>query len=290
MTELITEVKRVPFDKESGSGHWCIIVTDAGTVTGEIRWIPKQGERIKLQGEWTVRNGERQFKFAHAMPDIPDNPRAKLHYVCKMATGFGDALEERIWEAYGENWIHIESGGVKGISAAKYKSFIDATALLDQSQDYIEALTWMLHIGMTHNMADAAFERWEKDTIAVVQNDPYELAMLPNYGFKDADKLRAEFLIDDDDERRIRAAIMYVIQAAQRDGDTIISWDVIALQFRQLIGTTDKYKKLLVKVAREMMIESQELKGWSETRMVSTSASYDDEVAILDFASSNGKG
>jgi len=114
--------------------------------------------------------------------------------------------------------------------------------------------------------------------------------MLPNYGFKDADKLRAEFLIDDDDERRIRAAIMYVIQAAQRDGDTIISWDVIALQFRQLIGTTDKYKKLLVKVAREMMIESQELKGWSETRMVSTSASYDDEVAILDFASSNGKG
>jgi hypothetical protein len=283
MAELIVQIKSIRFTKESRNGHWCILMTDAGCAKGETRWIPNAGEQLKLQGEWVTFQGQKEFKFSHAMPHVPDNPKAQLHYVCTMADGIGPALEERIWDEYADNWKHIEPDTVKGVSSAKYKSFVDAISLLDQSQDYIQALTWMLSIGMTHNMADAAWSEWDKDTIGVIKDDPYKLSMLQQYGFKDADKLRAQFGISDDDERRIRASTFYVMLKAERQGDTVVSWETLVIEYRHMISADIKMVNLLRSVTAEMIKNTGELIGWSATGMLAMGDSYRYEKSVWDY-------
>lgn len=281
--ELRCQIKKVPFHKESKSGHWCILVTDAGTAKGECRWVPRPGEQLRLQGSWTTYQGQKEFKFTTALPDIPENPRAQLHYVCHCATGFGPALEQAIWDTYGEQWKHIEPGEVKGVSDAKYRAFVDAMCAMDKSQDYIELMTWMLSVGATQKMADAAWERWEGEAIAIVHDDPYKLAMLPNYGFKDADRLRSHFGIEDNDDRRIRAAISYVILRAAQQGDTAVSWDNLVMEFKVLISTAPAMVDQLVRVSRSMLNGEGALAGWPETRMVAMRSAYEDEKAIWRY-------
>tara|TARA_R110000822_G_scaffold113667_4_gene244900 strand:- start:1619 stop:2476 length:858 start_codon:yes stop_codon:yes gene_type:complete len=280
-TEIRAQVTRVNYHKESRSGFWCIIKTDAGTAKGEIRWVPQNGERIKFRGSWSTYQGERQFKFTFAMPDIPDNPRAQLHYVCHMAKGIGDSIEEKIWQTYNEEWKHIEPDVISGMSTTKFKSFMEAMSMLDKSQDYVEALTWLLSIGATHNLADVAFEKWGEETIGVVNQDPYQLASLPNYGFKDADKLREKFGIGDDDDRRIAAVIRYLIGQAMSNGDTATHWKDIQDGFVELLGR-DKVA-LLVKTIGKMMYETKELHGWSDTKMISLMDAYDNERMVWEW-------
>ena len=153
--------------------------------------------------------------------------------------------------------------------------------MLDQSQDYVEALTWLLSIGATHNLADVAFEKWGEETIGVVKQDPYQLASLPNYGFKDADKLRAKFEIGDDDDRRISAAIRYLIGQSMSNGDTAISWGGIQNGFVELLGR-DKIK-LLANMAGKMMYETKELHGWSDTKMIGLMDAYDNERMVWEW-------
>jgi hypothetical protein len=284
-TELTAQVTRVPYKKDSRNGFWCIIATDAGTAKGEIRWIPQTGERIKFRGNWAIYQGQREFKFSFAMPDIPDNPRAKLHYVCHLTHGIGDAMEQKIWDAYGADWLHIEPDVVPGLGDAKFKAFVDAMGMLDKSQDYVEALTWMLSIGATHNLADAAFAKWQKDTIGVVKANPYQLATLHGYGFRDADKLREKFGIGDDDERRIKAAILYLVAQEMSQGNTAVSWCALRIGFMELIGR-DKVT-LLNSVASGMLYKSGDLFGWKETHMLASTEAYKYEKTIWDWACKN---
>jgi len=278
--ELKVTVNKCNFHKESKGGYWCLVSTDAGTVKGEMAWVPQPDERLKLTGDWVVYQGQKQFEFNSALPDIPEDPKARLHYTCQLAEGIGPATEEKIWEAKGEDWQQLEDGEVKGVRGDKYQSFIESIELVKYSEDHIQVVGWLTNnIGATWNLAEAAFTEWGKETIGVIKNDVYQLAYLPNYSFKDADKFRDQFGIGETDPRRIRAAVYYVLNQNSESGNTVMTWDSLKTEFKRFVGNFDKV--LAEEVGK--MFQEAALKGWSQTRKLATAEDHENENNIYQF-------
>jgi len=220
-TVLTTTIQRIIFRKpESG---WCIAKTDAGTVKGEIAFDPKEGDRVKLEGQWknSKFNGEKEFVFKTCLLDVPDDAQALLHYAVELTKGMGPAMEAAIWEAYGPNWQqHPELDGISKVRAETRACWQDTLQRLGEQREQTQAIAFLMSHGATLNMSAAAWEKWGFNTVSVVERNPYRLADLPHYGFLDVEQgIRQKFDIDDKDQRRVDAAIIYVMeQSAEKSG------------------------------------------------------------------------
>ena len=73
-------------------------------------------------------------------------------------------------------------------------------------------------------MAEDAYAAWGADTAGVVSADCYRLAELPGYSFRTVDEnIRRNFGIEDEDPRRIKSAISYVLRQETEDGSTAVN-------------------------------------------------------------------
>lgn len=208
---------------------WTILKTDKGKCLGVVAFEPKDGDCLKLEGEWKTsdRTGEQEFHFKAAQLDMPTDSRALLHYAASITKGIGPAKEEEIWKAFGEEWrqTHILTG-IKGITADIHWHWKDTLSRLDENEQQTQAISFLIAHNCSLNMANAAWGRWEKSTVSIVDADPYELTKLPHYGFGDVDNgIRQMFGIETHDPRRLRAAIMYSVGKIVGEGNTIIAWD-----------------------------------------------------------------
>lgn len=281
---LKTTISSVRYKKEAVNGSFFVILqTASGCCKGFMRWEPVEGERVNLVGEYEIYKGERQFKFNSAAPDIPDDPRARLHYVCEIAAGIGPATEELVWETWGAKWEEsAEPGVVKGLSGAKWEAFRDARGKLSQNQAQVQVITWCLSKGMTWNQADRAWETWKADTMAVVSADPYKISELPRYGYTDADKVaRSAFGIQEHDQRRIKAGIRYLMAQICEGGSTVVSWSRELLpKATTLFGII--YEDEIIEAAADMM-RSGALVGFDDDDTLATAEAHRAEMDILDF-------
>ncbi len=220
-------ITSVRHSKESANGSfWVILNTNLGICKGFMRWDPVEGERISVNGDYEIFRGEKQFKFTSSAPDIPGDPRARLHYTCEISVGLGPAAEESIWNEWGAEWeANARPGIVKGLSGTKWEALVAARAKLTQNQAQVAVVTWCLSKGLTWNQADKAWAEWKLDAVKVISDNPYKISDLPQYGYNDADKVaRAAFGITEHDPRRIRAGLRYCLSKLCESGSTVVSW------------------------------------------------------------------
>lgn len=276
--KITVTVKRCNYSTPTKGGFWCLLATDVGTAKGIMAWEPQTDERLSLDGDWGAFRGQKQFEFSRALPDVPDNPRARLHYCIELADGCGPSMEEAIWEARGADFPLIESGEVPRLTGDKYRAFIEAVGQLSQSEDYIEAVSYLLDLGCSWKMSEAAWKAWEGNTIGIVKNNPYRLAELPNYGFLAADKLRHRFGIGDDDPRRIRACITYCMAQKQGEGDTAVDWWELRRMFLDLIPAISPNEETAA------MIRWSELIPFRETKQLATQKNHENAMEIYRYA------
>ncbi len=236
--EVVCKVDRVvyPRDEENPSvRQFRIIKTDVGTVKGQITWRPQTGERLRLTARgdrdgWHISNynGEPEFSFSVALPDVPQDERAALHYACELTRGLGPAAEEAIWDALGEKWREIGPDSVKKprLSASVLNAFHATIDELALQKEKLDAIAFVLHIagpGATR-LAEAAWERWKEKTISKIRENCYCLADLSHFSFRDVDgKIRESFQIGLTDRRRTDAAVRYYLNQLCADS-TVCSW------------------------------------------------------------------
>lgn len=277
--KLHVEVDRVGYKKSETLPCWMIINTDQGTCKGNMVWEPKSGEKLILKGRWSAYQGKKEFKFTAAMPDVPEDPQAQLHYVCNITPGVGDALEARIWETVGDKWKDIEAGDIKGLTGKKYTAFTDAIEYMTRGGIHVETIAFLLSKGCSINMADAAWELWKTDAIGKVQADCFCLSELPNYGFQNCDPIRINFQIADNDPRRIQAGIIYALKQSQKSGSTIIEWDALLTKSQEILKAAES---LIVNTAGQML-GTEALAGFPDTAMIALPADFYNETIIWEF-------
>ncbi|MCK9519967.1 MAG: hypothetical protein M0R74_13220 [Dehalococcoidia bacterium] len=279
--QLNVTIQRVAYPPATADADaWYILITDAGAAKGRMAWRPQEGEALILEGEYATYKGEKEFSFKSARLNVPTNPRDQLHYVCARTPGMGPAMEQLIWDAAGTDWANIQPGAVQRLSGKIYSNFQLQIESLREKSEEAAVVAALMGRGATMNMACAAWEQWKAETLGVVNADPYRLAELPNYGFRDVDnKIRREYGIGDDDKRRIRAAVIYALRRLTDAGDTLVAWDAL---YQQACGMLGGYADEISDCASELFAEGT-LKAFPGCEGVALAADWRAESDIWNF-------
>lgn len=260
-----------------------ILACDIGVCKGKLDHLPKAGETLSLDGCWEISkfNGQPEFVFFHAAVHVPTDERSLLRYACEMTPGFGPAMEERIWAERGENWRGVSlADDIRGLTPDKLAALQKTIDFLNLNQERAKTVSWLVSIGLTLKMAEAAFAKWGASTVSRVEADPYILASLPNYGFSDADShIRRHFKIERNDPRRIEAAIKYYLNQLSAE-DTAVSWDDL---FAKATAAIDSDPQLISDTTRAMF-QSGRLVAFPRTMRISSLRDFTNEAAIYRFA------
>jgi hypothetical protein len=266
-----------------------VIDTDRGCISGECGWRPKDGEQLKLEGKTGTYQGQPQFKFTGAMIDIPVVPRDQLKYVAERTAGVGPAMEEQIWDVWGADWMtDVAPEIITRLSGKVYKSLREAIDLfvLDKEKSEAmawlsEAMAWLMGKGATLALSSAAWEKWDKQTISIVQTDCYQLANLPNFGFSNVDNgMRIEFGIGDQDPRRIKAAVVYSMGNLTSQGSTLTTWGELRGKCCEVLR--GMYTELISAACSEMF-GSGVLRPFAAVSSVALGRDFENENDIWEF-------
>jgi len=278
METINVEINQVLYEKPGSK--WKIIKTNLCVAKGNMSYTPKAGENLILTGEWIVWNGQKQFNFDTFQSNIPVDERSRLHYVCTLTNGIGDAKEEKIWNELGENWEDIQPGQCS-LSDVVYENFQESIKHVKRNVEETKTMTFLISKGLTDNMARKAFEKWEFQTISVVSDNCYILSELKQVGFKAIDvTIRKNFGISDTDERRVIAAINYSLYEAMNNGDSIISWDDLRCSTIMLTGLSQD----LICSITSKMLKDNKLTGFTESNSITTPLAFEYEKLIWEFA------
>lgn len=281
--KLECKVQRVLYPAATEVGAtWFVLSTDKGKASGSMSWRPEEGEHLSLDGQWGSYNGEKNYKFKSAMPNVPVDPADLLAYACERTKGIGDALRRAIWAECGPEWeANIGMTEIKGFSQAKRLAFEETMNTIAIEAEKSQAIAWLMSKGATVNMATLAFDEWLKDTIGVINNNCYRLADLANYGFNDVDKvIRRNFGIGDDDPRRIRAAIIYKLVQSTSSGSTVVDWTDLREAACALVGNHNA--SLVCSLVTEMFKDGA-LKGFPGSESIALGQDYRNELLIWDW-------
>ncbi len=281
MTTLTVTVERVAYPPSTSEPDaWYILITSGGVCKGEVAWRPNDKDSLTLEGDWGVHKGERQFFFKAARLNLPVSARDQLHYACIRTKGLGSAAEEAIWSAFGEKWQEIPENGVARLSGRVYQQFKLQMESLRDLQTDAATIAVLLGKGLTQNMAQSAVKAWGKDCLGIIQSDPYRLAELKNYSFKDVDdKIRKAYGIGDSDDRRIKSGVVYALRRLTDGGDTFVLWsDLFQKATGLLQGYADEISEITVK-----LFEDGTLKGFSDSEGVALKEHFRAENDIWDF-------
>ena len=280
--QINVKVERVLYPKATEKeATWFILATNQGVCKGKIGWRPADGQQLVLDGEWASYRGERQLNFKCAMLDVPTDPRAQLHYVCERTRGVGPALEIQIWDAAGEQWQGLRPGGVVAKLKGKlFEEFRLQIESLKGDEEQVKTVSWLMSKGATNGMGIAAWNKWEKGTIGIVNSDPFHLAELSGYGFKNVDGgIRQAFEIGDDDPRRIRAAVIYSLRRLTDDGSTIVYWDEL---LKKGLGMLGGFQSLISESTSALFADGT-LIGFKGSLSIALGSDYKAEMSILDY-------
>jgi exodeoxyribonuclease V alpha subunit len=251
-----------------------------------MAWRPKDQEMLVLEGEHSIYQGNREVAFSSARIDVPTHPRDQLRYVCTRTTGLGPAAEALIWNHSGANWMNIPPGAVPRLHGKLHAEFmLQIEAMMQKSQE-AATVAALMGKGCTMNMACKAWSKWGVSTLGVVNADPFRLAELDGYSFRDVDmKVRAQYGIGDDDKRRIRAGVLYSLRRLTDPGDTVVTWDAL---YRQACGVLCGYSDLVSECAGELFQEGA-IRAFGENgEGVALASDYAAEDAIWTWVESSG--
>ncbi len=261
-----------------------IAETDRGIIKGKSHLELEINQNFQIEGEWQISkyNGQREFLFRSIIPSLPVTPRARFEYACSITKGIGDCLQEKIWEAVGESWDDSDLSGIPGIGRETKAAWQTTLIQIKNQKEQADIFAWMMQVGLTPNMAAAAWAKWDKDAGGIIQQNPYRLTELPNYGFKAVDAMvtnSKEWSIGMLDPRRVKAAVLYLLDENAASGHTAIRMPEFQGRIEDICKGIDRgelYKSLKeIPEAKVINIE------WgNDAASISRKKDFDDENSI----------
>ena len=277
--KLTTKIKKVLYPKDSDELIcWRIISTENVIVKGVCPEY-KENATVTFVGDFVSYNGERQFSFTGSQMAIATNLKEKLYLACDITKGIGDKLREKIWDKLGEDWQGItEQDGI--LNAKKIEALQEAIEILDDNENKTKVVSYLLGKGITKLVAEKAFEKWNIEATALIDNNPYILTTVSRVGFIEVDtRIRHQFGIEDTAPQRIDSCINYTINKMTSGGDSVIGWQEFAIEVFKLLNIDNT---LIVKRVEEM-INNNELYYFTDCNLITTAKNFKEESAIYKF-------
>lgn len=231
---ITANAARIRYRSDSG---WAVIdfVDDTNMRFVGVGIMPTayEGEKLRLEGEWTVHpTYGKQFSIASAESAAPDSGEAVLRYLSSgLIKGVGLSTAKAIVDKFGEETLDViehfpsrleqVSGIGKVRSRMIHESFMERRGI----QDIFIGLQGM---GFTVNQAAKIYKLYGEGCVQMIKEDPYRLIRdVDQIGFKTADRIARNNGVEFDSPFRIRAGVRYTLQEARNDGNTCLPKDLL---------------------------------------------------------------
>lgn len=257
-------VERITFRNEDNFYTVFKLLAPTGDLHTCVGNLPRivVGEELKLYGEWTKHEQYGlQFNTETAIPCTPTTTLGIERYLGSgLIKGIGPSTAKKLVEKFGLKTLDIISNEphrlteVEGIG--EKKSEVIAQAFLEQ-KDIQDVMVFLQGNGITPTYAVKIFKVYGKESVQIVQENPFRLADdIFGIGFKTADTIAKNIGFKEDDPHRVRAGIRYALGQAIEQGHTYLPDEELIKTASELLGV-DVNKEFLAELgkSKQLIIE-----------------------------------
>jgi len=211
------------------------------TVTGNLM-APVPGQVLHITGEWTTHPqfGE-QFKIVRYNTLVPATVAGIEKYLGSgLVKGIGPVMAKRIVKAFGKETLDVIEDSVERLREVdgigeKRVSMI-GRAWSDQ-KEIREVMVFLQGHGVSAGYATKIFKQYRSQSIEVVKENPYRLAMdIFGIGFITADKIAENLGFAKDSQVRAEAGILYVLSQLSDEGHVYYPQEGLIEKSSEILG------------------------------------------------------
>lgn len=208
------------------------------TVTGFFDNVAAGTEYI-FKGEW--KNSRRYGPYFYATSyeiTLPDSEQGFVTFLAGFIKGLGHKKAAMLVKKFGVKKL-IEILDNEPEKLKKIPGIGERTVEMIKNSWEIHrlsgrSLSFLTGLGITPRMAMKIYKEYGEKTRDILTENPYVLTEIWGIGFKKADALAEKLGIKPEDPRRIRAAILYVLNRAAENGHTYLPVDEFFEEMRKL--------------------------------------------------------
>jgi exodeoxyribonuclease V alpha subunit len=234
--ELAGQIEHITYFNEASGytvakvkvpGQWDLV-----TVVGNMM-SPLPGEILKMKGEWSVhpRFGE-QFKIQTYQVTVPATIYGIQKYLGSgLIKGLGPKMARRIVDRFGKTTLDIiehqvhRLAEINGIGKKRIAMIQQAWIAQKEIRD---VMLFLQSHGVSSGYATKIFKQYRDQSIAVVKQNPYRLAMdIVGIGFIIADRIAGQLGFPKNSEKRAEAGMIYVLQNLSDEGHVFYPYDTL---------------------------------------------------------------
>ncbi len=203
---------------------YCVVSLSGGIKAfGSFPGI-KPGERLKLTGDFiTHPKYGKQFKIESFTIVHPTATGDIIKYLGSgLVKGIGPSTAEKIVSKFGDKTLEIMDQEpdkllqIDGIGKIKLK--LIKKSWKDQ-QSVKDTMIFFQSLDLTPAFSINIYKTYGKDAIKIVQDNPYQLTYdIRGIGFKTADTIAQKAGFNEDNPKRLKAGIIYVLNEATNEG------------------------------------------------------------------------
>lgn len=245
MAELQGNIENITFfDEESGFTIARVKVRgrrDLVTCVGSMA-NPIPGEVLTMQGEWInhPRYG-RQFRVDAFRTTAPASVQGIEKYLGSgLIRGIGPVMSRRIVGTFGADTLDIIDNDIErlmeipGIGEQRVR---DIERAWREQKEIRSVMIFLQGHGVSSAYAARIFKHYGKNSIGLVGENPYRLAMdIPGIGFLTADKIAGNMGFAQDSPRRAEAGVIYALSQLTDQGHVYYPGDLLLVEASSMLG------------------------------------------------------
>ncbi|NLC44046.1 MAG: Flp pilus assembly complex ATPase component TadA, partial [Clostridiales bacterium] len=245
MAEVIGIVEDIVFrNEENGFSVVGIREEDTKVIVTCVGNFPfiNQGERVRLEGEWTTHpDYGQQLKMVTYSSAAPTTINAMENYLASgLIRGVRASTARKLVQHFGEDVLDIIQFNpqrlteVDGIGESRAEMIASS---FSEQKEVREIMIFIQSYGITTAYALKIYKAYAGDTINIVRENPYRLAEdVIGIGFKIADQIAKTMGVDPNSPYRVAAGIKYVLSNAASQGHTYLPKEELLKRANQLLA------------------------------------------------------
>jgi len=192
-------------------------------VTGNLL-AATPGESLRCRGIWvTHAKFGKEFRVESYEIVPPSTEEGVVKYLSSgLIKGIGPKLAQRMVHRFGIETLRIieehpdRLTEIPGIGKQRLR---EITAAWVEQKEIQEIIVFLRSYGVGQAMATKIYARYGRDTVRLIQENPYRLCSdVSGIGFRTADRIAMNLGVEQDSPFRIRAVIVHVLEQAADEG------------------------------------------------------------------------
>lgn len=212
-------------------------------VTGNFGDI-QIGSTYKFTGNIVVHEKfGKQFRIRSYEPVLPHEEGSLAKYLSSdKFPGIGKRAAEKIIDSLGTNALDLIKSNPTEIDNLDLTQKQKDSLLsgINQMDSFSEIVIKLARYGINKKVAGNIYKVYHGDSLKKLEEDPYQaLGEVRGFGFKTADNMGHALGIELNDPRRVRGALLSILQTALNTlGDTYVALDELLTQAYDLVQST----------------------------------------------------